>query len=543
MSNNKDPNDLDRFDLDTYKDYYEKTKESEQSPEIEETGKRRSRKKLLLFSPLLFVIVGAGYFSWKPMSPTELIASSKGKDKSSIRSNKLAGGTTGEGNPDSDDSDAENNATLMLSADATDKVRDIAAIVEIVMSKMEEKPKVESENLASAESPPAAEEKKLTKLLLETEEALSLTESNDDTLLSKHTEKIKALSNSAVIAYNEVTAKPNLLENEHEIESGDTFYSIAKKNNTTALKIASYNHMKKDEKLKIGIVLKIPPIEYTPKAEVSDRTLASVAHKSAEKKKTIARKKELPKAKKAKKIASTAKKAKSKKKIIAKNESYKVKKGDNLYLIAKNHHTTVRELKKANKIKSDRSLRLGQLLAIPGKSKQIKAKQRLAHAKTKTKLKKRLASSRIVASKDLVFKSKSGEKRYISSRSGRSHLKLDPAKKQLGKKYVWGATGPYNFDCSGFTRYVCQKNGVCLPRTSINQSKVGKRISMKDLKAGDLIFFDTSKHKRGYVNHVGIYLGNHKFIHASSAKKKVVITSLNKPFYKARFKWGSRVKG
>ncbi len=115
------------------------------------------------------------------------------------------------------------------------------------------------------------------------------------------------------------------------------------------------------------------------------------------------------------------------------------------------------------------------------------------------------------------------------------------AKKLKGKRYVWGATGPYKFDCSGYTQYILKKNGISIPRNSRSQSKFGKYIKRKDLKIGDLVFFDTSKRHRGYVNHVGIYIGNDKFIHASSAKKKVVITSLNKTFHGKRFKWGRRV--
>ena len=118
---------------------------------------------------------------------------------------------------------------------------------------------------------------------------------------------------------------------------------------------------------------------------------------------------------------------------------------------------------------------------------------------------------------------------------------LKEAKHHLGKRYVWGAVGPSRFDCSGFTSYVCKKNGITIPRTSIMQAKVDKKISKKDLKAGDLIFFDTSKHHKGYVNHVGIYLGDNRFIHASSARKKVMISSLKKRFYNNRFKWGRRV--
>lgn len=116
------------------------------------------------------------------------------------------------------------------------------------------------------------------------------------------------------------------------------------------------------------------------------------------------------------------------------------------------------------------------------------------------------------------------------------------AKGHLGKRYVWGANGPSRFDCSGFTSYVYKKMGIKIPRVSINQGKVGKKVRRNRLRKGDLVFFDTSRRRRGYINHVGIYIGDHKFIHASSSKRKVIISSLDKKFYKARFKWGRRLK-
>jgi cell wall-associated NlpC family hydrolase len=112
---------------------------------------------------------------------------------------------------------------------------------------------------------------------------------------------------------------------------------------------------------------------------------------------------------------------------------------------------------------------------------------------------------------------------------------------QLGKHYVWGAVGPRTFDCSGFTSYVYRKLGVNIPRTSRLQAKFGKLIRYNQLRPGDLVFFDTSRRRQGSVNHVGIYLGSNKFIHASSARHKVVITSLSKTFYRKRFKWARRI--
>jgi len=116
------------------------------------------------------------------------------------------------------------------------------------------------------------------------------------------------------------------------------------------------------------------------------------------------------------------------------------------------------------------------------------------------------------------------------------------AKKFLGYRYVWGATGPKKFDCSGFTQKVFKIVGINLPRVSREQAKVGKYVSFNALKKGDIVFFDTNHRKTGRVTHVGIYLEDGKFIHASSGGKKVMITSFKRrAFYKNRFLWGRRI--
>ena len=96
------------------------------------------------------------------------------------------------------------------------------------------------------------------------------------------------------------------------------------------------------------------------------------------------------------------------------------------------------------------------------------------------------------------------------------------AKTLLGKPYVWGAQGPNSFDCSGFTYYVFKnKAGIVLPRTSSAQSKYGTYVSKSNLKAGDLVFFDTNGANDGNVSHVGMYIGNGQMIHASYGQKKI----------------------
>jgi len=111
------------------------------------------------------------------------------------------------------------------------------------------------------------------------------------------------------------------------------------------------------------------------------------------------------------------------------------------------------------------------------------------------------------------------------------------AKTFLGKKYVWGGNGRRGYDCSSFTKEVFEENGVEIPRNSWRQAKVGKKVKKRNLKKGDLVFFTSKHHTK--VNHVGIYLGHGKFIHASRFHHKIVISPFRE--YRRYFKWGRRL--
>ncbi|WP_349408662.1 C40 family peptidase [Pseudalkalibacillus sp. SCS-8] len=108
------------------------------------------------------------------------------------------------------------------------------------------------------------------------------------------------------------------------------------------------------------------------------------------------------------------------------------------------------------------------------------------------------------------------------------------AHKFIGTPYVYGGTTPSGFDCSGFLQYVYNKIGVSIPRTSKAQSTYGTAVSKSDLKPGDLVYFSNT-YKPG-VSHSGVYVGNGKFIHASSSG--VQKTSINDPYY-----WGEKYTG
>ena len=113
---------------------------------------------------------------------------------------------------------------------------------------------------------------------------------------------------------------------------------------------------------------------------------------------------------------------------------------------------------------------------------------------------------------------------------------IDFAKTKLGSPYVWGATGPNSFDCSGFVGYVYQKTaGLVLPRISRDQAEFKPRISSMNMKKGDLVFFETTG--KGVISHVGIYMGDRQFIHASSGSNmRVTISSLDTAFYSKTFR-------
>jgi cell wall-associated NlpC family hydrolase len=108
---------------------------------------------------------------------------------------------------------------------------------------------------------------------------------------------------------------------------------------------------------------------------------------------------------------------------------------------------------------------------------------------------------------------------------------VEYSKKLLGIKYKYGGSTTKGFDCSGFVSYVFKNFGITLPRASRDMGNSGVAVKKENLKPGDLVFFDTNGGLNG-INHVGIYIGDGKFIHASSyIGKKVTISSLNDKFY------------
>jgi len=102
------------------------------------------------------------------------------------------------------------------------------------------------------------------------------------------------------------------------------------------------------------------------------------------------------------------------------------------------------------------------------------------------------------------------------------------AKDYIGVRYVYGGKSENGFDCSGFVGFVYKHFGIKLNSSAASMYSNGTKVSKSALKAGDILFFDASSRKKaGSIDHVGIYMGNNKFIHASTSNHKVIIQNLS----------------
>jgi cell wall-associated NlpC family hydrolase len=109
------------------------------------------------------------------------------------------------------------------------------------------------------------------------------------------------------------------------------------------------------------------------------------------------------------------------------------------------------------------------------------------------------------------------------------------ARKLLGVPYRWGGSSPSTgFDCSGFVRFVYARFGLSLPHASYGDFDMGVRVSRGALRPGDLVFFDG-------VGHVGMYVGDNRFIHAPHSGTSVQVTSMNDPWYRATYAGARRI--
>lgn len=189
-------------------------------------------------------------------------------------------------------------------------------------------------------------------------------------------------------------------------------------------------------------------------------------------------------------------------------KTYIIKKGDTLYKIARDNDTTVKELKKFNNFKNG-IIKPGQKLIV-----SIKEEKNFTQHKEAEPL----------------INSNSNDDRLesLDKKEGLIYF----AKKFLNIPYKFGGSSIIGIDCSAFVQKVFAFLGIPLPRTAREQFSVGNDARREDLSIGDLVFFTTHA---SFPSHVGIYIGDNMFIHASQKENKVIISNLHEPYYVKRF--------
>jgi cell wall-associated NlpC family hydrolase len=201
-------------------------------------------------------------------------------------------------------------------------------------------------------------------------------------------------------------------------------------------------------------------------------------------------------------------------------KTYVVRKNDTLVKISRRFNTSPDELREINELDSD-ELKPGQKLLLEEWIDQEETKP----------------SSVVIGAKlsdDLHAMTESTD---LNSLSVKDRLILF-AKKMLNIPYRFGGSTFMGIDCSGYVQKVFGLLDVPLPRTAREQFHMGESVSKEELSMGDLVFFRTYS---SFPSHVGIYMGNNLFIHASSRSRKVSIDSLDAPYYFKRFIGAKRV--
>ena len=201
-------------------------------------------------------------------------------------------------------------------------------------------------------------------------------------------------------------------------------------------------------------------------------------------------------------------------------KTYTVRKGDTLVKISRKFHTSPEELMEINELNSD-ELRPGQKILLEPwiDQEEIRPSSVMVSAKI---------------SDDLHAMTESTD---LNSLEVKDRLILF-AKKMLNIPYRFGGSTFMGIDCSGYVQKVFGLLDVSLPRTAREQFHMGESVSKEELSMGDLVFFRTYA---SFPSHVGIYMGNNLFIHASSKNRKVSIDSLDAPYYFKRFIGAKRV--
>jgi LysM repeat protein len=217
------------------------------------------------------------------------------------------------------------------------------------------------------------------------------------------------------------------------------------------------------------------------------------------------------------------------KKLSGETDSYVVQKGDSLYSISKKLGLSIEEIKKMNGLQTS-TLKIDQVLLLP------KDESRLDEETEELGDREEIAG----ASQTEGEKGESVASATLGKWSNpeERNLFVRVVKTFLGVPYKLGGSTLRGIDCSAFVKKIYEIFNIELPRTTREQFSMGKKVEKDQLEEGDLVFFK----RRGNSAHVGIYIGDNQFVHASSYNRQVKIDYLDTPYYSKRFLRGVRVK-
>lgn len=279
---------------------------------------------------------------------------------------------------------------------------------------------------------------------------------------------------------------------QYKVKQGDNLYTISKQVGVSVNEIKNANHLT-GNKLKPGQVLSIKEGDASPQAKVKSKPQPA--------------------------------------------SSYTVKKGDTLSAISKNTGVSLKQITALNNVNS-KNLRIGRKLIL-AKPNHTVASTAAADEEEDLLDEEEDATASDPAG-DILCEEKANEAllgKWGSPDERKLFVKV--ATGFLGAPYRLGGATVKGIDCSAFVRKMYEFFDITLPRTAREQSTVGIRVDRNELVEGDLVFFRTRKP----IGHVGIYIGNNEFVHASYKSKAVRIDSLDQPYFQKRFQRAVRVKG
>jgi LysM repeat protein len=351
----------------------------------------------------------------------------------------------------------------------------------------------------------------------------------------------------------------------HQIAKGENLYRIAKKYAVPLDEILRINQVS-PQKLKPGMTLKIPKSK--PSYEVQnlkpEKTKQALPQepqkiyyivKKGDTLQKIAKKNGITLEELKRLNHLSAKRVKPGQKLLVKilppvrpeerelpaageDKYHIVKPGETLYSIALLYQVPLEKLMEANHLENN-IIVVGQKLRIPPKLEIAEKPFVLQSPKESFEAKEESLSQKF--EKNILDKKNKILTPAMLSKEGEKALQqkfIELSANLADARYKLGGTGNGYLDCSAFVKLVYEELGINLPRSSLQQYQVGVPVERSELIPGDLVFFKTNGKR---ISHVGIYIGDNRFIHISSSRKRVSIDVLDDPYFQKRYAGAKRV--